>query len=175
VVLTVTNTIQQASYEECFFMSANKKVLAKEIRKKKRNFTIVPNELWEADVSAAAKIVWVYLLSNADNFDPSTRLIAKRVGLTRKALERVMRELQDAGMIRHKAGARGDRNQHLYVLESMLRWESSPKNRALRRSARLEVVPGTAQSNAIMASRERQSDGSDPSRIQEDAYKTTQD
>ncbi len=69
------------------------------IRRHPRRFTIVPNEAIEAGLSFEALGVLTYLLSKPDDWTIHTSEIRKRGGIGKDKMQRIMRELREAGLL----------------------------------------------------------------------------
>jgi hypothetical protein len=69
------------------------------IRRHPRRFTIVPNEIIESDLSFEALGCLTYLLSKPDDWTIRVSELRKRAGVGRDKMQRILRELKDAGML----------------------------------------------------------------------------
>ena len=69
------------------------------IRRHPSRFTIVPNEAIEAGLSFEALGVLTYLLSKPDDWTIHTSEIRKRGGIGKDKMQRIMRELREAGLL----------------------------------------------------------------------------
>lgn len=108
-------------------MSMNKKSVCEEIIDIK-NYTTVPNLVWDLNISGKAKIVWIYLLSNASHFDPSNRFISEKTGLCRLSVQNALNELSVNGLIDIiPAIKRGKRTR--YRMRGPSEWIASIKKR----------------------------------------------
>ena len=90
--------------------------------KRKINFTIVPNELIDTDrISTHAKLTYIVLCRFANKeltAFPSQKKIAERAGMSRMTVSRVMKELEDVGLIVRQERRRNDggKASNLYIL-----------------------------------------------------------
>lgn len=71
----------------------------KDAIKKRGRFTIVPNEIFEQDVSVHAKVLWCYILSKPENWRTSRNQIAKILQFSKDKVSDILVELQDLNMI----------------------------------------------------------------------------
>lgn len=110
-------------------MSMNKKSVCREIQEIK-NYTMVPNAIWDLDISGKAKTVWIYLLSNSATFDPSSRLISEKTGLCRLSVQNALAELSASCLVDIiPASKRGRRTR--YRMRGPSDWTASPKKRPI--------------------------------------------
>lgn len=108
-------------------MSMNKNSVCREVQEIK-NYTMIPNSIWDLDISGKARIVWIYLQSNAPQFDPSSRMIAKKTDLCRLSVQNALSELSAGGLIDIiPAKKRGVRTR--YRMRGPADWIASPKKR----------------------------------------------
>lgn len=80
-------------------------------------YTLVPNYLWDLKISFIAKNIYACLLGYAWNHDycfPGQDAIAKKLGLSRWAVNTHLKELERAGLI--KKIRRGWTKTNVYIL-----------------------------------------------------------
>ena len=103
-------------------MSINKSKLTKSIQDR-GNYTPIPNDIWSCPISCKAKIIYVYLLSNSDKWNPGIREIANSTGVSTDTVSKSLIELENACMLQIiKPEYRGMRTQ--YIFSSVLDWKS---------------------------------------------------
>ena len=96
-------------------MSINKSKLQKSIQRR-ANFTQVPNDIWAQPISAKAKIVFVYLLTNSEKWSPGHREIAAATGVRKQSLPGFFKELEDQSLLTiHKATQSGMRDEYEFT------------------------------------------------------------
>ena len=95
-----------------------------------KNFTKIPNELFEAPISHAAFRLYCYLLSVPDGYKPSIAKISSDISMPRTTLLRTQNEL-----IKNKMMFRTDTNDFYIKREILLpeSWEFEAKERAKKR------------------------------------------
>ena len=101
-------------------MSVNKRSFVKSVMDS-GNYTPVPNLLWQVPISATAKSVFVFIISQGENWNPGMRSIADGVGISRNTIARAINELQAAGMIQIDQGAKGFRQ--VYTIQNVEFWK----------------------------------------------------
>lgn len=79
-------------------MSVNKSALTKSIQDR-GNYTTLPNDIWKAPISAKAKTVYIYLISNGEKWAPGTREIAAATSIGRDSVKTAIEELEKHNMI----------------------------------------------------------------------------
>ena len=101
-------------------MSVNKSELTRSISQR-GHFSIIPNEIWTLELSMKAKIVFLYLLSQSDTWNPGLRGIAEGTSISVPTARLALKELEDANMITVSESIQGLRN--VYCFTSMECWK----------------------------------------------------
>lgn len=79
-------------------MSVHKTLVTKQL-KKRGHFAQVPNEIFAADISVNARLVWVYLISEGPKWDSSVANVANNLGISRSTATNAVKELRVHNMI----------------------------------------------------------------------------
>jgi hypothetical protein len=102
-----------------FSMSINKNKLIESITSR-GGFTIVPNEIWSLPITHKAKLVYVFILMQAQKWEPSIRSIGSGVNYGNDAVLQAIKELQRVKMIEIMPRGPGLRNE--YYLTPIEEW-----------------------------------------------------
>ena len=84
------------------------------------NFSIIPNEYWELDISLKAKVVYGYIIAQAEFWNPSLRAMSKKLNISVNTIRSAIEELRSANMLQISSEA-GACNQ--YILTSVDVWQ----------------------------------------------------
>lgn len=101
-------------------MSINKSKLTKSIQDRGGYFT-GPNEIWTLPISSKAKIVYLYLISQSDTWNPGSREIAAGTSIGRDSVREALKELEFNKMITISEGPHGLRN--VYDIAGLKEWD----------------------------------------------------
>jgi hypothetical protein len=108
-----------SKFEELFDVSVNKNKFTNSIMNRGA-WTPVPNEIWEKPITHKAIVVFLYLLSQAEDWQPSIKCIAKGCDCNRKTVMFALEELVAAKMVTITVQGLGLRNE--YMLHSVKDW-----------------------------------------------------
>ena len=101
-------------------MSVNKTKLISSIQKRGGYFQ-GPNEIWEIKgLSMKAKVIYLYLLAQSDNWNPGLKGIATGTSVSINTARAAIKELEDNKMIEVETHANGLRN--IYTFTSLEEW-----------------------------------------------------
>jgi hypothetical protein len=100
-------------------MSVNKSDLTKSIQSRGQ-YSIVPNEIWNLPLSKHAKIVYIFIISQADTWNPGTRQIAEGTCSSLTTVCNALKELQDHYMLIIDVAPTGLRN--VYRITGLSDW-----------------------------------------------------
>ncbi len=104
-------------------MSLCKNQLTESISKR-GNFSIIPNEYWELNISMKAKLVYGYIIAQAESWNPSLRAMSKKLNISVNTIRSAVTELEDANMLKVSCIA-GVCNQ--YILTGVDTWQLETK------------------------------------------------
>lgn len=78
---------------------------------RRRNYTICPNEIFDAGLKPDAIGILVYLISRPDNWNVSLRMLSKHRQIGREKTQRIINDLIAAGYIKRKRVRDPETNQ----------------------------------------------------------------
>lgn len=81
-------------------------------------FTMIPVELFQADISAYAFKVACYILHQAENYNPGIRQIAKCTGMHKTVVQRAIANLIAANVLEVTKGDKGKRDVYSFIGQS---------------------------------------------------------
>lgn len=83
--------------------------IKKILKSRNGNFTQVPNEIFDADISIKAKMIWIYILSLPRDRDICQAYFVKKFGLSKGTVTKLVQELETKGLLDiHRKGPRSD-------------------------------------------------------------------
>lgn len=85
--------------------------IKRQLKKRNRNFTQIPNEIFDADVSPKAKLIWIYLVSLQEEKDICQAYIGKKFGISKGAMKTIIQELKKKDLI--EVTRKGPRSDYL--------------------------------------------------------------
>lgn len=106
-------------------MSKNRDEVIKQSISHIEGYTVVPNLLWSMPVSNNAKLIYCYLISRSENFNPGYKVMRIDCGLGNNSIQSAIHELCMYGMI-SLSQSNGSRN--FYVLSDLDEWQNTPSN-----------------------------------------------
>ena len=92
--------------------------------------TEIPNQLIDAtNISASARMLWIYYSSNSEDFNPSNKVTAQSIGMSENTVKKGKKELQKHKMIEikktHYKGGGGLKD--IVSLNHPSQWEDTGK------------------------------------------------
>ena len=96
-------------------MSKNRNKIVEHARNSGNGFTPVPNELWKMPISNNAKLVFTYLISCFEDFDPGYDKIQENCALGKDSIRSAIDEMVQRNMIAKHSGDRGMRNTYSFI------------------------------------------------------------
>ena len=100
-------------------MSVNKQKIQRDIQGRS-GYTKVPNKIWGLKISQKSKIIYVYLISQAESWEPSIRDIALGTGYNSDSVMRAIKELTRCNMVSTVSRGSGLRNE--YIFNDLKEW-----------------------------------------------------
>lgn len=103
-------------------MSKNRDKLVSHIFESRVGFTVIPNRIWSMQISNNAKLIYTYIVSNQETYDPGYKDIRDRCGLGNSSIRSATKELHEHNMVVRRPDGQG----YIYALTYPEEWTQEP-------------------------------------------------